>query len=102
MQKDIHRNWRDLIKPKRLVVDKESLTPSYGKFFAEPLERGFGITIGNSLRRVLLSSLQGASVTSVRIEGALHEFTAIPGITEDVADIILNVKDILIKMDSFD
>lgn len=102
MQKDIHRNWRDLIRPKRLVVDKESLTPRYGKFFAEPLERGFGITIGNSLRRVLLSSLQGAAVTSVRIEGALHEFTSIPGITEDVADIILNIKDVLIKMDTFD
>ena len=100
--KDIHRNWRDLIKPKRLVVDKESLTPSYGKFVAEPLERGFGITIGNALRRVLLSSLQGAAVTSVRIEGALHEFTSLPGITEDVADIILNVKDVLIKMDTFD
>jgi len=102
MQKDIHRNWRDLIRPKRLVVDKETLTPRYGKFFAEPLERGFGITIGNSLRRVLLSSLQGAAVTSVRIEGALHEFTSIPGITEDVADIILNIKDVLIKMDTFD
>ncbi len=100
--RDIHRNWRDLIKPKRLVVDKESLTPQYGKFVAEPLERGFGITIGNSLRRVLLSSLQGAAVTSVRIEGALHEFTSLPGITEDVADIILNVKDVLIKMDTFD
>lgn len=102
MNKDIHRNWRDLIKPKRLVVDKESLTPSYGRFFAEPLERGFGITIGNALRRVLLSSLQGAAVTSVRIEGALHEFTSIPGITEDVADIILNVKDVLIKMESYE
>jgi len=102
MQKDIYRNWRDLIRPKRLVVDKESLTPTYGKFFAEPLERGFGITIGNSLRRVLLSSLQGAAVTSVRIEGALHEFTSIPGITEDVADIILNIKDVLIKMDTFE
>ena len=102
MQRDIHRNWRDLIKPKRLVVDKESLTRSYGKFFAEPLERGFGITIGNALRRVLLSSLQGAAVTSVRIEGALHEFTSIPGITEDVADIILNIKDVLIKMESFE
>jgi DNA-directed RNA polymerase subunit alpha len=102
MQRDIHRNWRDLIKPKRLTVDKDSLTPSYGKFFAEPLERGFGITIGNALRRVLLSSLQGAAVTSVRIEGALHEFTSIPGITEDVADVILNLKDVLIKMDSFD
>ncbi|MCB9645303.1 MAG: DNA-directed RNA polymerase subunit alpha [Deltaproteobacteria bacterium] len=102
MQKDIHRNWRDLIRPKRLVVDRETLTPSYGRFFAEPLERGFGITIGNSLRRVLLSSLQGAAVTSVRIEGALHEFTSIPGITEDVADIILNIKDVLIKMDTFE
>ena len=102
MQKDIHRNWRDLIRPKRLVVEKESLTPTYGKFFADPLERGFGITIGNSLRRVLLSSLQGAAVTSVRIEGALHEFTSIPGITEDVADIILNLKDVLIKMESHD
>ncbi len=102
MQKDTHRNWRDLIKPKRLVVDRETLTPGYGKFVAEPLERGYGITIGNSLRRVLLSSLQGAAVTSVRIEGALHEFTSIPGITEDVADIILNVKDVLIKMDAHD
>ena len=102
MNKDIHRNWRDLIKPKRLVVDRESLTASYGRFFAEPLERGFGITIGNALRRVLLSSLQGAAVTSVRIEGALHEFTSIPGITEDVADIILNVKDVLIKMESYE
>ena len=102
MQRDIHRNWRDLIKPKRLVVDKESLTPGFGKFFAEPLERGFGITIGNALRRVLLSSLQGAAVTSVRIEGALHEFTSLPGITEDVADVILNVKDVLIKMSSFE
>lgn len=100
MSKDIHRNWRDLIKPKRLTVDKDSLAPNYGKFFAEPLERGFGITIGNSLRRVLLSSLQGAAVTSVRIEGALHEFTSLPGITEDVADIILNIKDVLIKMES--
>ena len=100
MQKDIHRNWRDLIKPKRLAVDKDTLTPKYGKFFAEPLERGFGITIGNALRRVLLSSLQGAAVTSVRIEGALHEFTSLPGITEDVADIILNIKDVLLKMAS--
>src|SRR5215470_10890525 len=100
--RDVHRNWRDLIKPKRLQVDKDSLTPTYGKFFAEPLERGFGITIGNSLRRVLLSSLQGAAVTSVKIEGALHEFTSLPGITEDVADIILNVKDVLIKMSTYD
>ncbi|HJL41914.1 MAG TPA: DNA-directed RNA polymerase subunit alpha [Myxococcales bacterium LLY-WYZ-16_1] len=102
MQKDIHRNWRDLIKPKRLVIDRDATTAAYGRFYAEPLERGFGITIGNSLRRVLLSSLQGAAVTSVRIEGALHEFTSLPGITEDVADIILNVKDVLIKMDTYE
>ncbi len=100
--RDIHHNWRDLIKPKRLSVEKESLSNRYGRFFAEPLERGFGITIGNTLRRVLLSSLQGAAVTSVRIDGALHEFTSLPGITEDVADVILNVKDVLIKMASYD
>lgn len=102
MDIEAFRNWRDLIKPKALLVDKESLTPSYGKFFAEPLERGFGITLGNALRRVLLSSLQGAAVTSVRIEGALHEFTSLPGITEDVADIILNVKDLLLKMSTYE
>ncbi len=93
----MHRNWRDLIRPKNLVVDRESLTPRYGKFFAEPLERGFGITLGNSLRRVLLSSLQGAAICAVRIDGALHEFTAIPDVTEDVTDIILALKDVLVK-----
>ncbi len=102
MNKDIHRNWRELTKPKRLLSEKDSLQPNYGKFVAEPLERGFGITVGNSLRRVLLSSLQGAAVTSVRIEGALHEFTSLPGVTEDVADIILNIKDVLIKMEAHD
>ncbi len=102
MDIEAFRNWRDLIKPKALLVEKESLTPIYGKFFAEPLERGFGITLGNALRRVLLSSLQGAAVTSVRIEGALHEFTSLPGITEDVADIILNVKDMLLKMSTYE
>jgi DNA-directed RNA polymerase subunit alpha len=102
MDREVYRNWRDLIKPKALVVDKDTLSPTYGKFFAEPLERGFGITLGNSLRRVLLSSLQGAAVTSIKVEGALHEFTSLPGITEDVADIILNLKDLLIKMRSYD
>jgi len=102
MDKEIYKHWRDLIKPKGLTVEKESLTATYGKFFAEPLERGFGITLGNSLRRVLLSSLQGAAVTSVRIDGALHEFTSLPGITEDVADIILNVKAMLIKARTWD
>lgn len=90
-------NWRDLIRPKHLLVDRESLTPNYGKFFAEPLERGFGITLGNSLRRVLLSSLQGAAISAVRIDGALHEFTSIPDVTEDVTDIILSLKDVLVK-----
>ena len=94
----VTKNWRDLIKPRGLVVDQESLTNTYGKFVAEPLERGFGITLGNSLRRILLSSLQGAAITSVHIDGVLHEFSSIPGVREDVTDIILNIKDIAIKM----
>lgn len=94
----MHRNWRDLIRPKSLVVDRESFNARYGKFFAEPLERGFGVTIGNALRRILLSSLQGAAVCAVRIDGALHEFTAIPDVTEDVTDIILALKEVLVKM----
>jgi DNA-directed RNA polymerase subunit alpha len=96
----MHRNWRDLIRPKSLITDRESLTDRYGKFFAEPLERGFGITLGNSLRRVLLSSLQGAAICAIRIDGALHEFTAIPDVTEDVTDIILALKDVLVKTHS--
>lgn len=94
----MQRNWRALIKPKKLEVDKQSLTPSYGKFVAEPFERGFGTTIGNSLRRVLLSSLQGAAIVSVKIEGVLHEFSTIPGIKEDVTEIILNLKGVMIKL----
>ncbi|PRP91499.1 DNA-directed RNA polymerase subunit alpha [Enhygromyxa salina] len=95
----IARNWRDLIRPKKLDVDGDSLTEAYGKFTCEPLERGYGITLGNSLRRVLLSSLQGAAITTVRIEGALHEFTSIPAVVEDVTDIILNVKALRLSMD---
>ena len=95
----IARNWRDLIRPKKLDVDGDSLTVSYGKFTCEPLERGYGITLGNSLRRVLLSSLQGAAITTVRIEGALHEFTSIPAVVEDVTDIILNIKALRLSMD---
>jgi len=94
----MHRNWRDLIRPKSLVIDRESMTDRYGKFVAEPLERGFGVTVGNALRRVLLSSLQGAAICAVRIDGALHEFTAIPDVTEDVTDIILALKEVLVKM----
>ena len=95
----IARNWRDLIRPKKLDVEGDSLSESYGKFTCEPLERGYGITLGNSLRRVLLSSLQGAAITTVRIEGALHEFTSIPAVVEDVTDIILNIKALRLSMD---
>src|SRR5690242_5786411 len=92
------KNWRDLIKPRALDVDKESLTSVYGKFVARPLERGFGVTLGNALRRVLLSSLQGAAITALKIEGVLHEFTSIPDVTEDVTEIILNLKEVRFRM----
>ena len=94
----MYRNWRDLIKPKKLQVETETLTNTYGKFSAEPFERGFGTTIGNSIRRILLSSLQGAAISSVRIKGVLHEFSAVPGVTEDVTDIILNLKCVRLKL----
>jgi DNA-directed RNA polymerase subunit alpha len=92
------KSWKDLIRPKLLEVEKETLTPFYGKFSAEPFERGFGITIGNSLRRILLSSLQGAAITSVKIDGVLHEFSTLPGIKEDVTEIILNLKEVRLKL----
>jgi DNA-directed RNA polymerase subunit alpha len=92
------KSWKDLIRPKRLEAEKETLTPFYGKFTAEPFERGFGITIGNSLRRILLSSLQGAAITSVKIDGVLHEFSTIPGVKEDVTEIILNLKEVRLKL----
>ena len=92
--------WRGLELPTRVMPEKETLTESYGKFVIEPFERGFGTTVGNSLRRVLLSSLEGAAVTSLKIEGVQHEFTTIPGVVEDVAEIILNVKKIVLRMDS--
>mgnify|MGYP001569464316 FL=1 len=94
----VQKSWKDLIRPKRLEAEKETLTPFYGKFTAEPFERGFGITIGNSLRRILLSSLQGAALTSVKIDGVLHEFSAIPGVKEDVTEIILNLKEVRLKL----
>ncbi|MCK6589009.1 MAG: DNA-directed RNA polymerase subunit alpha [Polyangiaceae bacterium] len=93
----VARNWRDLIRPKGISIDTESATDFYAKFTCEPLERGFGITVGNSLRRVLLSSLQGAAITAIRIEGALHEFTSVPDVVEDVSDIILNLKEVVFK-----
>lgn len=84
--------WTGFQKPKRLACDFETLTDKYGRFYAQPFERGFGTTIGNSLRRALLSSIEGAAITAVKIEGVLHEFSSIPGVTEDATDIILNLK----------
>jgi len=94
----MNRNWRDMIKPKRLEADEKSLTATYGKFVGEPFERGYGTTIGNSLRRILLSSLYGAAITAVRIRGILHEFSTLPGVTEDVTDIVLNLKEVRVKL----
>ncbi len=85
-------------KPKRLICDLETLSPTYGHFFAQPFERGFGTTIGNALRRVLLSSIEGAAITAVKIEGVLHEFTPIPNVTEDATNIIMNLKQIPLKL----
>ncbi|MDY0383984.1 MAG: DNA-directed RNA polymerase subunit alpha [Geobacter sp.] len=98
----MYKNWRDLIKPKQLQVEKDTLTATYGKFYAEPFERGFGTTLGNSLRRVLLSSLQGAAITAVRIKGVQHEFSSVPGVTEDVTDIILNLKGVRLRLHGAD
>ena len=92
------RNWRELIKSKSVLIDEETHTKFYGKFVCEPLERGFGITIGNSLRRILLSSLQGAAIVSAKFDGVVHEFSTIQGVLEDVADIILNLKEIKLRL----
>jgi len=93
----MHIRWRGLELPSIVNCDRDSLTPTYGKFYAEPFERGFGTTIGNSLRRVLLSSLEGSAVTQLKIRGANHEFSSIPGVLEDVTDIVLNVKSLIVK-----
>jgi DNA-directed RNA polymerase subunit alpha len=90
--------WKGFQKPKRLVCDVDTLTDKYGQFSAQPFERGFGTTIGNALRRVLLSSIEGAAITAVKIEGVMHEFSSIPGVVEDATDIILNLKQIPLKM----
>ena len=96
LEQHVYANWRNLIKPRAIERDPRS-NDAYGKFVARPLERGFGITLGNSIRRVLLSSLQGCSVTAVRIDGVLHEFSSIPGVVEDVTTIVLNLKGVLVK-----
>ncbi len=96
----MHVRWRGLELPSSVTCERSSLTNTYGKFVAEPFERGFGATIGNSLRRVLLSSLEGSAVTEIKIRGANHEFTTIPGVKEDVTDIVLNVKSLVVKNNS--
>ena len=101
MEQTVYQNWRALIKPRRVERDSKS-DPSYGKFVIRPLERGFGDTIGNALRRILLSSLQGAAITTVTLDGVLHEFAFIPGIVEDVTDIVLNFKGVLLRTSSTD
>jgi len=90
--------WKGFQKPKRLEVDRETLTDHYGRFFAQPFERGFATTVGNALRRVLLSSIEGAAISAVRVEGVLHEFSPIPGAMEDTTDLILNLKRVPLKM----
>lgn len=95
-----YKNWSELIQPERLELDKDSRTDFFGKFVCQPLERGYATTIGNSLRRILLSSIQGAAITSVKIDGALHEFGTIAGILEDVTEIILNLKEVRLKLNT--
>src|SRR5687767_765981 len=90
--------WRGLELPSRVSLDPATATPTYGLFVAEPFERGFGVTIGNSLRRILLSSLEGSAVTRLKIQGVQHEFSTIPGVVEDVTEICLNVKSLVVKM----
>lgn len=94
----MQRNWSRLIRPKRIEVDEATHTRNYGEFVIQPLERGFGITLGNALRRILLSSIQGAAIVSTKIEGVLHEFSTLPGIKEDITDIILNLKGVRFKL----
>ncbi len=96
----MHVRWRGLELPAKVEADPRSLTPTFGRFVAEPFERGFGTTVGNSLRRILLSSLEGAAITSVKIQGVEHEFSSIPGIYEDVTDIILNIKGLVVSSES--
>ena len=92
--------WKEFELPNRVSIEKETHTDTYGKFIAEPFERGFGITVGNGLRRVLLSSIEGSAVTSVKIGGVEHEFSTIPGVVEDAIDIILNIKNLVVKLHS--
>src|ERR1700741_2543026 len=94
--------WRGLELPSRVVRDQAVSTDTYGKFSAEPFERGFGTTVGNSLRRILLSSLEGAAVTHIKLKSGDHEFSCLPGLLEDVTDIILTVKSLIVKLDDYE
>lgn len=96
----MYRNWRELIRPREVKIDTRSKTDKYAKFTCDPLQRGYGITLGNSLRRILISSIMGAAVTKVQIKGAVHEFTSLPDVKEDVTDIILNIKQLRFKLHS--
>ena len=98
----MHRNWSSLIRPKRVEVDEATRTRCYGEFTIQPLERGYGVTLGNALRRVLLSSIQGSAIVSIKIDGVLHEFSTIPSVKEDVTDIILNLKGVRFKLGQAD
>ena len=102
MQEHYFKFWRDLIKPKGFEIEKETQTSEYAKFIIKPLEKGFGVTLGNSLRRILLSSMMGSAVSAVKFEGVLHEFSTLPDVLEDVADIILNLKQVRFRQYSPD
>lgn len=93
----MHIRWRGLELPSLVTCDTKTLTSTYGKFVAEPFERGFGVTIGNGLRRILLSSLEGSSITQIKVQGAQHEFTTLPGVVEDMTDVVLNIKSLVVK-----
>src|SRR5882672_6791415 len=93
----MHIRWRGLELPSQVICDAPTLTRNYGKFIAEPFERGFGATVGNGLRRILLSSLEGSAVTQIKVHNAQHEFTTIQGVREDVTDIVLNIKSLIVK-----
>ena len=94
--------WKGFQRPKRVDIEKETATPTYAQFSAQPFERGFATTVGNALRRCLLSSIEGAAITAVHIEGVLHEFSSIAGVVEDVTDVVLNLRQVPIKLDSED
>src|SRR5881409_1727674 len=94
----IERNWNELIRPEKPLIETGADANRKARLVAEPLERGFGVTLGNSLRRVLLSSLQGGAISAVRIDGVLHEFSTLPGVIEDVTEIILNLKQVRLKL----